>query len=52
MSNDISTMYTKYKNQKTGRKGYCMWKHEKETSIRPSDYGDYILQCRKVGKRK
>ena len=29
MSNDISTMYTKYKNQKTGRKGYGMWKYEK-----------------------
>ena len=42
MSNDISTMYTKDQNQKTGRKGYYMWKREKQTSIRPSDYGDYI----------
>lgn len=52
MSNDISTMYTKDKNQKAGRKGYCMWNHEKEMSISPSDYGEYILQHRKRGKRK
>ena len=52
MSNDISTMYTKDKNQKTGRKGYGMWKYEKETYIKPSDYGSYILQHRKRGKRK
>lgn len=52
ISNDISTMYTKDKNQKTGRKGYGMWKHEKEKSIKPSDYGDYILQHRKRGKNK
>ena len=52
MSNDISTMYTKDKNQKTGHKGYYMWKREKEKSIKPSDYGDYILQHGKRGKRK
>ena len=52
MSNDISTMYTKDQNQKTGRRGYVGWKSEKETSIRPSDYGDYILQRRKRGKNK
>ena len=52
MSNDISTMYTKYQNQKTGRKGYYMWKREKETSISPSDYGNYILQRIKRGKNK
>ena len=52
MSNDISTMYTKDRNQKTGRKGYCMWKSEKETYIKPSDYGNYILQRRKRGKNK
>ena len=34
MSNDISTMYTKDKNNKAGRKGYLFWKHEKETSIK------------------
>lgn len=52
MSNDISTMYTKNKNKKAGRKGYGMWKYEKEKSIKPSDYGDYILQHRKRGKNK
>ena len=30
---DISTMYTKDRNMKTGRKGYCLWKDEKETAI-------------------
>ena len=52
MSNDIFTMYTKDKNQKTGRKGYGMWKHEKETSIKPSYYGNYILQRRRRHKKK
>ena len=52
MSNDISTMYTKNENQKAGRKGYYMWKREKETYIKPSDYGSYILQHRKRGKNK
>ena len=50
MSHDISTMYTKDKNIKSGRKGYFGWKDEKEKSIRPCDYGDYILQRRKRGK--
>lgn len=52
MSNDISTMYTKDRNQKSGRKGYGFWKHEKETAIYPAAYGDYILQCRKRGKKR
>lgn len=51
MSNDISTMYTKDKNMKSGRKGYFNWKSEKETSISPASYGNYILQKRKRGKR-
>ena len=51
MSDDISTMYTKSRNQKAGRKGYFRWQDEKKV-IRPSDYGDYILQRRKRGKRK
>lgn len=29
MSNDISTMYTKSKNMKAGRKGYGAWKKRK-----------------------
>lgn len=51
MGNDISTMYTKAQNLKTGRKGYFGWKAEKETAIRVSDYGDFILQRRRR-KRK
>ena len=52
MSNDISTMYAKNENQKAGRKGYYMWKREKETPMSPSDYGNYILQHGKRGKKK
>ena len=52
MSNDISTMYTKDKNMKAGRKGYFHWQDEKEKVIRPSDYGDYISQQRNRRKRK
>lgn len=52
MSNDISTMYTKDKNNKSGRKGYVGWKAEKETVISPSDYGNYILQNKKRGKKR
>lgn len=37
MSNDISTRYTKDKNQKTGRKGYGMWKYEKG-DVRINEY--------------
>ena len=44
MSNDISTMYTKEKNMKTGRKGYFRWQREKVTSISPAEYGDYVLR--------
>lgn len=51
MSNDIFSMYTKDQNKKTGRKGYGQWKREKETFIRPADYGNYILQ-KKRGKKK
>lgn len=47
MSNDISTMYTKDRQQKCGRKGFAFWKTEKETAIRPCDYGDYISQKKK-----
>nr|DAO78682.1 MAG TPA: hypothetical protein [Caudoviricetes sp.] len=52
MSNNISTMYTKDKNQKAGRKGYGAWKKEKLTAISPAAYGDYILQNRKRGKKR
>lgn len=52
MSKNISTMYTKYKNQKAGRKGYGNWKTEKETAISPAAYGDYILQHSKRGVKR
>lgn len=51
MSNDISTMYTKDRNMKTGRKGWIGWKNEKETVINPASYGGYLLQRRKHTKK-
>ena len=35
---------------KNGRKGEIYWKKEKEKSIEPSKYGEYILKHRKRGK--
>lgn len=32
MSNGISSMYTKDRNIRTGRKGYGQWKHEMENT--------------------
>ena len=52
MSNDISTMYTKDRNMKTGRKGYGLWRDEKETVIAPAAYGDFVTQRRKRGKKR
>lgn len=46
MSNDISTMFTKDQNKKTGRKGFFDWKGTKITA-----YGDYILQNKRRGKK-
>lgn len=51
MSNDISTMYTKDRNMKSGRKGYCLWKDEKLYAISPASYGDFVTQRRKRGKK-
>lgn len=50
MSNDISTMYTKYQNKTEGRRGYGMWKREKDTNISPKDYG--MFRQRQKGKKK
>ena len=52
MSNDISTMYTKDRNMKSGRKGYGLWKDEKETAIAPAAYGDFAMQRKKRGKKR
>lgn len=41
MSKDISTMYTKQKNVKAGRRGYGNWKREKEDTISPKQYGQF-----------
>ena len=49
---DISTMCTKDRNMKTGRKGYGLWKGEKETAIAPAAYGDFVIQHRKRGKKR
>ena len=52
MSNDISTMYTKDRNMKTGRKGYGFWKDEKLDAGLIASYGDYVMQHRKRGKKR
>lgn len=44
MNNDISTIYTKYRNKSCGRKGYFMFKREKETIISPREYGMFIQE--------
>lgn len=49
---DISTMYTKDRNMKTGRKGYALWQNEKETVIAPAAYGDFVIRRRKRGKKR
>lgn len=38
MSKDISTQYTKTRNKEKGRRGYGMWKSEKDTVILPKSY--------------
>ena len=44
MSKDISTQYTKIENKQNGRRGYGMWKEEKETVISPKDYGMFLQE--------
>ena len=46
MGKDISTLYTKEKNMKCGRKGYCAYKREKEKVISPKDYGMFLSKRR------
>ena len=50
MSKDISTQYTKEQNKKCGRRGYGLWKHEKQDIIPPKDYGIFIQK--KGGRKK
>ena len=40
-------MYTKEQNKKCGRTGYYMWKDEKEESISPKKYDEFINHRRK-----
>lgn len=47
MSKDISTPYTKERNKKCGRNGYCMAHREKVNSICPSEYGAFLLNRKK-----
>lgn len=47
MGKNISTMYTKEKNNNCGRKGYVRFKEEKETDIPPKNYGMFIQQRNK-----
>ncbi len=47
MSKDISTIYTRYQNNNTGRKGYFLWKERKDTVISPKDYGMFLQRHRK-----
>lgn len=51
MSNDISTQYTKEKNKKCGRYGYCAAMHEKETNIRPNEYGMFLAGRKRTKNR-
>lgn len=50
MSDDISTQFTKEKNNKRGRHGVGGWKYEKVTQISPKDYGMFIQGKRKKKK--
>ena len=50
MSNDISTLYTKEKNKKCGRYGYCQATHEKEQNIRPNEYGMFLAGRKRTKK--
>ena len=50
MSVDISSQYTRERNKKCGRRGYVLWKREKENEISPRDYGMFLQNKRR--KRK
>ena len=60
MSLDIYTMYTRDKKRKTGNEGYYdsfiisfnSNSARKGLSIRPCDYGDYVLQKKGRCRRK
>ena len=49
MSKDISTMFTKEENKKNGRTEYGQATREKDTIIRPAQYGAFL---QKRGKKR
>lgn len=51
MNNDVSTMFTKHQNIRSGRKGYGRWKREKISSMSPYYYGSYIISKKKNRRR-
>lgn len=51
MSKDITTKFTKEENRKNGRNGYFMAHREKETVIRPYQYGMFLGKHKKRGKK-
>ena len=44
---DISTLYTKDRNNNCGRTGYSRFKEEKVTIISPRDYGEFLKKKEK-----
>ena len=52
MSKDISSQYTTTRNREEGRRGYCLWKREKDTIISPKNYGIFIQRKNKGGNTK
>lgn len=52
MSKDISSQYTKTRNREEGRRGYCLWKREKDAIISPKNYGIFIQRKNKGGNTK
>ena len=39
---NIAKLYTEMLNKEQGRRGYCMWKHERVNSISVKDYGMFM----------
>ena len=42
MGKDILTMFNRYHECMSGRKGYLAWKYEKVVCISPRDYGEFL----------
>ena len=46
MIKDISTQYNRMNNKENGRRGYGMWKQEKDSVIAPKNYGMFLQKRR------